>query len=99
MSSTIWCGCNAYKLAKTTTIAEMFLTCNCLLFLEYHGTDKKKKLFVILGIMMRLLCLLVEIIMAILLFAWSGIFLQILKENHHKGEKYFAHHFDPEIYR
>merc|ERR1712045_545457 len=98
-SATICCGCNAYKLSKTTTIAEMFLTCNCLLFLEYYGTDKKKKMFVILGIMMRLICLLINVIMAILFFAWSGYFLKILKAHHHQGDEYFWGHCDPEIYR
>ena len=85
MSETKCCGCNAYSLAKTTTLIEMCLTCNCLLFLEYYGVDNKKKIFVLFFIILRFFGMMVEFIWAIIFFASAGGWINEFIEELIKG--------------
>ena len=58
----------------------MCLTCNCLLFLEYYGVDNKKKMFVLIFIFLRLICMMTEFIWAIVFFASSGWIYEQIEE-------------------
>ena len=84
MSQTKLCCCNAYSLAKTTTLIEMCLTCNCLLFLEYYGVKNGKSIFVLFFIILRFFCMIVEFIWAIIFFVsgspggWINEFIEEL---------------------
>ena len=56
-----------YGIAKVTTIIEIVLTCNCLLFFEFYGLAERKSIWVLIGMIYR--CILV------LAYAALGIFI------------------------
>ena len=58
-----------YSIAKITTIIEIVLTCNCLLFFEFYGLAEKKSIWVLIGMIYR--CIL------ILGYVCLGIFMLV----------------------
>ena len=42
-----------YGIAKVTTIIEIVLTCNCLLFFEFYGLAERKSIWVMIGLIYR----------------------------------------------
>ena len=55
-------------IAKVTTIIEIVLTCNCLLFFEFYGLSERKSIWVMIGIIYR----------GILVVAYAGMGIFIL---------------------
>ena len=54
-------------IAKVTTIIEIVLTCNCLLFFEFYGLAERKSIWVMIGLIYRGILILV--------YAGVGIFI------------------------
>ena len=61
-----------YGLAKVTTMLEICLTCNVLLFCEFYGIFEKKCVYIIIGIFYRCLVILLYVIVAIVLLTYIG---------------------------
>ena len=74
MEATIFCGCGIYSLAKITTLVEICLSCNCLLFFEWYGIEKKKNVWVIVGIIYRFLAFIIQIALGIAFFSTDMLY-------------------------
>ena len=59
-----------YGIAKVTTIIEIVLTCNCLLFFEFYGLAERKSIWVIIGLIYRGILILVYLGMGIFILAF-----------------------------
>ena len=76
-----------YGLAKVTTILEICLTCNVLLFCEFYGIFEKKSVCILIGIFYRCLVILLYVIVAIVLLTYIGEY--VLVQELHPSNFYF----------
>merc|ERR1712223_854840 len=73
MHETICCGCDVYKLAKITTILELITGNWILLAVEFYGILKKKYIPVIIVLILRVICVILGILLAISCLALSEV--------------------------
>ena len=64
-----------YTIAKITTILEIVLTCNCLLFFEFYGLAERKSIWILIGMIYRCLLILVWVGLGIFMLVFVAPFI------------------------